>query len=95
MAFGVVVTGCTKQGVVKSGLVDAGIPTPVADCMSAEMARRLSVPQLQKLSRADTGDGRTLAQLTPADYVERARRVGDPEVVAVTGLAAAYCSGRR
>ena len=84
--------GCSKQSAVKSGLIDAGIAAPMADCMSAEMAKRLSVSQLQKLSRADTGDGKALNQMTSADYIERARRVGDPEVVAVTGLAAAYCS---
>jgi predicted TIM-barrel enzyme len=83
---------CSKQQAVKSGLVEAGIASPVADCMSTEMSKRLSVAQLQKLARADTGDGKTLAQLTIAEVIERARRIGDPEVVVVTGLAAARCS---
>ncbi len=89
------VVACSKQQEVKSGLVRAGVPAPMADCMSAEMSKRLSVAQLKELSRANTGDGKPLNQLTIADYVDRAQRVGDPEVVAVTGLAAAYCSGTR
>ena len=86
---------CTKQGVVKSNLVESGVAAPVADCMSQEMAKRLTIEQLQKLGRADTGDGKSLTSLTVADYIDRATRVGDPEVVAVTGLAAAYCRGAR
>lgn len=91
----VAVAGCSKQQAVKSGLISAGVGAPMADCMSAEMSKRLSVAQLKTLSRANTGDGKPLRQLTVADYVDRAQRVGDPEVVAVTGLAAAYCSQRQ
>lgn len=94
-AVGLVLTGCSKQGAVESGLTSAGVSAPMADCMSVEMSKRLSTSQLQKLSRADTGDGKHLNQLTTADYIERARRVGDAEVVAVTGLAAAFCSQSR
>lgn len=90
-----ILTGCSKQGAVEAGLTNAGVSAPVADCMSVEMAKRLSTSQLQKLSRADIGEGKTLSQLTTADYIERARRIGDAEVVAVTGLAAAFCSQSR
>ena len=95
IALGLAVAGCSKREAVKSGLVEAGIAAPVADCMSVEMARRLSVTQLQKLGRADTGDGKTLTQLSAAEVIARARRIGDPEVVLVTGLAAARCSKPR
>ena len=95
VAIGLTIAGCSKQGAVKSGLVSAGVAVPMADCMSREMANRLSIAQLQKLSRADTGDGKALSQLNVADYIERARRIGDPEVVAVTGIAAATCSQTR
>lgn len=89
------IAGCSKQQEVKSRLVRAGVAAPMADCMSAEMSKRLSVAQLKKLSRANTGDGKPLNQLTTGDYIDRAQRVGDPEVLAVAGLAAAYCSGAR
>ncbi len=91
----VALSGCVKQQAVQSGLTDAGVRTPVARCMAAEMADRLSVAQLRKLSRAKARDGERTEKLTIADYVERARRVGDPEVIAVTGAAAAYCSATR
>ena len=64
----------------------------MADCMSREMAKRLSAAELRKLSRIEgVGNGKP-HQMTAAEYVEAARRVGDPKVVAVTGAAAAYCS---
>ena len=88
-------SGCIKQQAVRSELVDAGVRAPVADCMSAQMAKRLSVPQLRKLARAGARPGEATRHLTAADYIERARRVGDPEVVAVTAAVAAYCSATR
>jgi hypothetical protein len=83
---------CSKQAAVEQGLVSAGVSSATADCMSREMAKRLSVEQLQKLSRMSDGSGKTLAQMTIADYIEAARRVDDPTVVITTGAAAAYCN---
>jgi hypothetical protein len=83
---------CSKEAAVERGLVDAGVASPAAECMSREMAKRLSAEQLQKLSRVSDGSGKTLAQMSVADYVAAAQRVGDTQVVVVTGAAAAYCN---
>jgi hypothetical protein len=88
-------SGCSKQEAVRTGLVDAGVSGPVADCMSAEMAKRLSVAQLRKLSRAAARPGEASSGLTVSQYIDRANRVGDPQVVAVTAAAAAYCAAIR
>jgi single-stranded DNA-specific DHH superfamily exonuclease len=84
-------TACSKEAAVNRGLVDAGIASPAASCMAREMAERLSVEQLQKLSRVADGSGKSLAEMSVADYIAAARRVGDAEVILVTGAAAAYC----
>ena len=83
--------GCSKEAAVNRGLVDAGIASSAASCMSREMAKRLSVEQLQKLRRAQDDSGKPIANMSVSDYIAAARRVGDAEVVLVTGAAAAYC----
>lgn len=85
-------TACSKEAAVNRGLVNAGIASPAASCMAREMAKRLSSEQLQKLGRAQDDSGKTLATMSVSDYIAAARRVGDAEVVLVTGAAAAYCN---
>lgn len=82
---------CSKEAAVDRGLVDAGVASPAASCMAREMAKRLSTEQLKKLGRADDGSGKTLAAMSVPEYVAAARRIGDAEVIIVTGAAAAYC----
>lgn len=84
-------SGCSKEAAVNRGLTDAGIAAPAASCMAREMSKRLTAGQLRKLGRVADGSGRSLAEMSAADYLAAARRVGDPEVIVVTGAAAAYC----
>lgn len=82
---------CSKEAAVNRGLVDAGVASPAASCMSREMAERLSAEQLRKLGRVADGSGKTLSEMSASDFIAAARRVGDAEVILVTGAAAAYC----
>ena len=77
---------------VEAGLLQGGVQPAVARCMADEMTRRLSPGQLQKLSRARAMPGEPTTNLTVRDFLERARRVGDVEVVGVTTAAAALCA---
>lgn len=88
----VLLSACSKEAAVNRGLVDAGIASPAADCMAREMSKRLSADQLKKLGRIEDGSGKTLAEMSTSDYMATAQRVGDVEVIAVTGAAAAYCN---
>lgn len=88
----VLLSACSKEAAVNRGLVNAGVAAPTASCMSREMAKRLSVDQLQKLGRVANGSSKTLAQMSVSDYVDAAKRVGDAQVVIVTVAAAAYCN---
>jgi hypothetical protein len=88
----VALTGCSKQQKIRSALIDAGIPPPMADCMAREMAEHLSTDELRTLSRVEDVAKGNVGQWTLVDYVDAARRIGDPKVVAIVGAAAAYCS---
>jgi hypothetical protein len=82
----------TPENQVQSALVDAGLRPEVAACMAERMTDRLSVAQLQKLARAKGQPGEKLSDLNAADFMERARRIDDPEVVRVTTAAAVGCT---
>ena len=80
------------QNRVETNLIQQGVRPAVARCMADEMTKRLSVGQLQKLSRARPLPGEPSTNLSARELLERARRVGDAEVVAVTTGAAAVCA---
>ncbi|MBX7495515.1 hypothetical protein K3172_06545 [Qipengyuania sp. 6B39] len=77
---------------IESTLVDKGIPQPVAACMGSRMAERLSLNQLRKLQNMQARDGETEVPLSMAEFLERLRRVDDPEAIEVVGTSAAICS---
>ncbi len=82
-------SGCVSKlayGRVKTALTDAGLSDANAACMADRMTDKLTILQLRKL-QALQGEKRSLA-----DYVTAVRRVGDPEVLAVTATSAAVCA---
>ncbi len=91
LLIALLLAGCSKEAAVNRGLTDAGVAAPAASCMAREMAQRLSADQLRRLSRVSDGSGKSLEEMSVADYIAAARRVGDAEVILVTGAAAAYC----
>jgi len=81
-------SGCVetvKQVSVKSALVDNGISAPVADCMARQMAKKLTIAQLQHLQAL----GGTKRGWT--DYVAAVRRVNDPQALEVLVSSLALC----
>ena len=88
-------SGCAQaiaESRVRSALVDAGVGERNADCMAERMVDRLTIDQLRKLERLKARPAEENAGLTLRDYVNRVRRVGDAEVVAVTATAAGLCA---
>ena len=79
-------------GRIESVLVDKGISQPVAACMGSRMAERLSLNQLRKLENLQAREGESTVPLTMAEFLERLRRVDDPEAIEVVGTSAAICS---
>ena len=84
------------QGSVEDRLEDemvaAGLPQPMAECMAGRMADRLSIGQLRKLESLRPEEGEADIPLNIAEFLERVRRVDDPEVLEVSATSAAICA---
>ena len=87
--------GCAQtiaESRVRSALEQAGLSEPHARCMAGRMVDRLTIDQLRKLEALGPREGEPRRPVGLADFVERVRRVGDPEVVAVTASSAGLCA---
>lgn len=83
------VTGCVSklaEGRVRSALVASGLSDANAACMAERMTDRLSIGQLRKL-QALQGPKRSLA-----DWTSAVRKVGDRQLIEVTGSSALLCA---
>ena len=88
-------SGCVDRVVesrVRSALSDAGLSDANAQCMASRMVDRLTIGQLRKLEELKGRAGESAKPARLRDYVERVRRVGDAEVIAVTTSSAALCA---
>ncbi|NCP14956.1 MAG: hypothetical protein GW858_12480 [Sphingomonadales bacterium] len=77
---------------VESALIDAGLGERNATCMAERMVDRLSISQLRKLEGLKAQNGESARPTTLDGYIDRVRRVGDAEVLAVTSSSAALCA---
>ena len=82
----------TPESRVRSALLDAGLSKPVSTCMAQRMVYRLSLGQLQKLSRLSGLRGRRIGDLTIGEFVRETRGIGDPEIFAVVTTAGLGCA---
>ncbi|MCL4671391.1 MAG: hypothetical protein KJZ64_00295 [Sphingomonadaceae bacterium] len=88
-------TGCVQkiaENRVESALLRAGLDQRTSTCMAERMVDRLSIGQLRKLEGLKARKGEPVRPTTLKGYVERVRRVGDAEVLAVTSSSAALCA---
>ena len=89
----VALAGCaTPESRVRASLIDAGVPKPVATCMAQRMVDRLSLSQLQKLSRLSGVTRERLGSLTVSELLRRTRALGDPEILGVVTTAGLGCA---
>ena len=87
------VSACaTPESRVRSALLDAGLSKPVSTCMAQRMVDRLSLGQLQKLSRLSGLRNRRIGDLTIGEFVRETRGLGDPEIFAVVTTAGLGCA---
>ncbi|WP_347303703.1 hypothetical protein V5740_03525 [Croceibacterium sp. TMG7-5b_MA50] len=89
------VGGCVQaiaESRVQTALRNAGLSERNAGCMAERMVDRLTIDQLRRLEALRPQPGEPDRPTTLAEYVERVRRVGDAEVVAVTASSAALCA---
>ncbi len=89
------VGGCVQkiaESRVRTALVEAGLSQRNADCMAGRMVDRLTIAQLRKLEQLKAREGERERPVTIGQYIERVRRVGDSEVIAVTASSAGLCA---
>lgn len=85
----ILLAGCaTPEARLRGGLVEAGLPEPLAACMAERMVDRLSLIQLRRLADLEAA-GRAA---TTEEFLHRVRSLGDSEVWRVTSRAAALCA---
>ena len=82
----------TPEARVRTALLEAGLSRPIAACMAQRMVDRLSLAQLQQLSRASQLEGKPIGELTIRDFVRRAASLRDPEIVRVVTSAGLGCA---
>ncbi len=94
LAAALALTGCIDRVVesrVESALVDNGVSQSNAECMAARMVDRLTIEQLRKLEELKPQAGESKRPTGVSDLLRRLERVGDTEVIGVTGSSAALC----
>ena len=72
---------------LRAGLVNAGLPEPLAACMAERMVDRLSLTQLSRMS--DLPQAREAVSV--AEFLHRVRALRDTEILTVTASSAALC----
>jgi hypothetical protein len=82
----------TPESRVRSALLDAGLSRPVSTCMAQRMVDRLSLGQLQKLSRLSALRDTKIGNLTVGEFLKKTRALGDPEILTVVTTAGIGCA---
>lgn len=73
---------------LRAGLVNAGLPRPLAACMAERMTERLSLIQLRRI-----GDlPRATSSVSVQQFLHRVRSLGDAQILAVSSSSAALCA---
>ena len=82
----------TPETRVRTALMDAGLSKPVSRCMAQRMVDRLSLGQLQKLSRLGALRDTKIHNLTVGEFLRQTRALGDPEILTVVTTAGVGCA---
>ncbi len=82
----------TPETRVRTALIDAGLPRPIATCMAQRMVDRLSLAQLQRLSHLSGLNERTIGQMTVREFIRKADALGDPQILTVVTTAGLGCA---
>ena len=84
----------TPETRVRTALLDAGLPPPIAGCMADRMVDRLSLIQLNKLSGLKKLRGANASKLSVDEFLRRTRSLQDPEILSVVTSSGLICAVR-
>lgn len=82
----------TPEARLRTGLVDAGLPQPIAACMAERMVDRLSLTQLRRIGSLASLKDKRVDNLTLTQFTRKIRALRDPEILTVTISSAAVCA---
>jgi hypothetical protein len=89
VAAAALLAGCgMPEARLRAGLVNAGLPPPLAGCMAHRMADRLSLMQLRRIG--DLPQARESGSV--AEFLHNVRALHDPEILRVSSSSAALCA---
>ena len=89
LAASALLTSCaTPEARLRTGLINAGLPEPLAACMAGRMVDRLSLMQLRRMS--DLPHARE--SLSIDEFLHRVRALRDSQIWTVTSASAAICA---
>jgi hypothetical protein len=94
-ASALALAGCAQtiaESRVRAALEEAGLSASNAECMAGRMTDRLTIEQLRRLEALGPREGEEDRPASLREFVERVRRVGDAEVIAVTASSAGLCA---
>lgn len=82
----------TPETRVRTALLDAGLPPPIAGCMADRMVDRLSLVQLNKLSGLKKLRAGEMRKLSIDEFLRRTRSLQDPEILGVVSSSGLVCA---
>lgn len=82
----------TPETRVRSALLDAGLPKPIASCMADRMVDRLSLLQLKRLSDLKKLRNKDMRKLSVDEFLKRTRSLQDPEILGVVTSSGLICA---
>lgn len=82
----------TPETRVRTALLDAGLPPPIAGCMADRMIDRLSLGQLSKLSSLKKLRRGEMRNLSVDEFLRRTRSLQDPEILSVVTSSGLVCA---
>lgn len=82
----------TPETRVRTALIDAGLSKPVSACMAERMVDRLSLGQLQKLSKLGALRDTRIKELTVGEFLKNTRALGDAKILSVVTTAGLGCA---
>ena len=82
----------TPETRVRTALLDAGLPPPIAGCMADRMVDRLSLIQLNKLSGLKKLRQSDMRSLSVEEFLRRTRSLQDAEILGVVTSSGLVCA---
>ena len=82
----------TPEGRIKSSLINIGLSHHTASCMASNVASKLTVRQIETLSRLSGLNKRKIGEMTIGEFTHLLTRSGNAEMVAIFARAGVGCA---